>query len=77
MYRHEAVSSHEVLAESFYQVRREKLTLSGKPGDFMGIVEHLGHAATELGASSVLSDSPQIINMESNTFLILDGMFVR
>lgn len=72
-----AVSSHEVPAESFYQVRKEKLTLSGKPGNFMGILKHLGHAARELGVFSVLSDSTQIINVESDVFLILDGMFVR
>lgn len=57
-----AASSHEVLAESFYQVKREKLSLSGKSGNFVGILEHLGHGASEPGASSVLSDSTHIIN---------------
>lgn len=57
-----AVSSHEVLAESFYQVIKEKLSFSGKPGNFMGILQHLGHAARELGASSVLPCPTQIIS---------------
>lgn len=72
-----AVSSHEVLAASSYQVRKKKFTLSGKPANFMGVLEHLGHAARELGAASVLSDSTQIISMESVAILILAGIFVR
>lgn len=54
--------SHEGLAEPFYQVRREKLFLSGKPGSFMGIIEPLDRAARETGSSSVLSGCTHIIN---------------
>lgn len=57
-----AGSGQEGLAEPFYQVRREKLSLSGKPGSFMGILEHLDHAAREPGASSVLSGCTHIIS---------------
>lgn len=45
----------------------------------MGILEHLGHAARELGASSALSVSTQKMNdeMEPDALPILDGLFVR
>lgn len=74
-----AVSSHRVLAESFYQDRREKLSFFGKPNNPVGILEHLGHAAREVGASSVLPLSTQKINdgMEPDALPVLDGLFRR
>lgn len=74
-----AVSSHEVLAESFYQVRREKLSFSGKPSDPVGILKRLGCAARELDASSVLLLSIQKISdeMEPDALHVLYGLVMR
>lgn len=53
--------------------------MCGKPSEPARILENLGHAARELGASSVLPLSSQNISneMEPVALPVLDGLFMR